>query len=55
MNISEYLKGKRVCLVGPAESAIGQNYGEVIEGYDIVARIKSFDFDSSHIGFSNHY
>ncbi len=45
MGIDNYLKGKRVCLVGPAESAIGQNYGSVIESYDIVARIKSFDFE----------
>ncbi len=49
MNISEYLKGKRVCLVGPAESAVGQNYGKIIEEYDIVARIKSFDFDDSFV------
>ncbi len=49
MKLSEYLKGKKVCLVGPAESAIGQKYGETIEKYDVVARIKSFDFDDNFV------
>lgn len=47
-SIGQFLKGKRVCLVGPAESAIGQNCGDLIESYDIVARIKSFDFSKDY-------
>ena len=47
-DIQEFLKGKRVCLVGPAESAINQKCGDLIESYDIVARIKSFDFSEDY-------
>lgn len=47
-NVREFLKGKRVCLVGPAESAIGQGCGDLIESYDVVARIKSFDFSDEY-------
>lgn len=46
--LAEFLKGKRVALVGPAESAIGQNYGSDIEGFDVVARVKSFDFEEKY-------
>ena len=46
--LAEFLKGKRVALVGPAESAIGQNYGSAIEDFDVVARVKSFDFEEKY-------
>ncbi len=46
--LAEFLKGKRVALVGPAESAIGQSYGSAIEGFDVVVRVKSFDFEEKY-------
>jgi len=48
MDLKSYLSGKKVALIGPAQSAMGQNYGDLIEGYDVVARIKSFDFDKRY-------
>ena len=37
----DYLKGKRVALVGPAKSVEGTRQGSVIDDYDVVVRIKS--------------
>ena len=37
-----YVQGKSVALVGPAASLTGQGLGELIDSYDLVARIKSF-------------
>jgi len=36
----EYLRDKRVVLVGPAGSLIGKGYGRAIDQYDVVVRIK---------------
>ena len=38
-----FIKGKRVALVGPAASLLGQDLGKKIDSYDVVIRIKSFD------------
>lgn len=35
----EYLKNKRVAIVGPAPSVIGSKQGEEIDSYDIIVRI----------------
>jgi len=48
LDLKNYLANKKVALVGPASSAIGQSYGKLIESYDIVARIKSFDFNEKY-------
>lgn len=37
--LSNFLKGKRVCIVGPAPSIIGSNQGEIIDNYDVVVRL----------------
>jgi len=37
-----YVQGKSVALVGPAASLTGQRLGELIDSYDIVARVKTF-------------
>lgn len=40
-----YLKGKNVCLVGPAPKMIGSGSGEVIDSYDVVVRLnKGYSF-----------
>ena len=38
----DYLKGKRVALIGPAKSVEGTRQGSVIDDYDVVVRIKTF-------------
>ena len=42
-----YVKGKKVALVGPASSLTGQKLGEVIDSYEVVARVKSFIRDDT--------
>jgi len=37
--LTEYLKGKRVVLVGPSPHLKGQKLGKVIDGYDVVCRV----------------
>ena len=37
--LTELIKGKRVCLCGPAITNIGSGYGEYIDGFDTVCRI----------------
>tara|TARA_A200000159_G_scaffold163993_1_gene192034 strand:- start:1725 stop:2510 length:786 start_codon:yes stop_codon:yes gene_type:complete len=41
-NFIEYVKNKRVALVGPAKSIEGIKQGSLIDSYDIVCRVKSF-------------
>jgi len=36
---SDFLKGKRICLVGPAGYMVGSELGEEIDSYDIVVRL----------------
>ena len=36
-----YLKGKKVCIVGPAPKIIGNSYGKVIDSYDVVVRLNN--------------
>ena len=38
---NNFLKGKRVAIVGPAEYVSNSNQGELIESYDLVARINT--------------
>ena len=38
---SNYLKGKKVCIVGPAPKMIGSSYGKVIDSYDVVVRLNN--------------
>lgn len=38
----EFVRNKRVALVGPAKSIQGIKQGELIDSYDIVCRVKSF-------------
>ncbi len=43
-NFNEYLRGKRVALVGPANVVSGSSNGDYIDGFDIVIRLnKSFE------------
>lgn len=37
--VSEYLKGKTVAIVGPASTALGTGKGEFIDSHDVVVRI----------------
>jgi len=37
---SDYLKGKRIALIGPARTLIGSGMGKEIDNYDIVLRMK---------------
>ena len=37
----DFLKDKRVVVVGPARSAEGKRQGSLIDSYDVVVRIKS--------------
>ena len=46
-DFASYISGKRVALVGPASSLTGQKLGEVIDSYDIVARVKTFIRDDT--------
>jgi len=39
---TEFIKGARVALVGPGASASTHEQGKLIDGYDYVARVKSF-------------
>tara|TARA_A100001011_G_C14311427_1_gene845794 strand:+ start:293 stop:1069 length:777 start_codon:yes stop_codon:yes gene_type:complete len=39
---SDYVRGKSIALVGPSETSTGQKEGELIDSFDIVARVKSF-------------
>lgn len=36
---SNYLKNKRVCLVGPSPHLIGENKGKLIDEYDVIVRL----------------
>ena len=47
-----FLKGKRVAIVGPAKSVMFQKNGPLIDSYDVVVRIcnTEADFDLSHHG-----
>lgn len=36
---ADYLKGKRVVVVGPCPHMAGSNYGKLIDSYDIVVRV----------------
>jgi len=36
-----YLKGKKVCIVGPAPKIIGSSAGKVIDSYDVVVRLNN--------------
>lgn len=36
---ASFLKGKRVCLVGPAPHMKDSNYGDLIDSYDVVVRV----------------
>tara|TARA_Y100000590_G_scaffold32782_1_gene36012 strand:+ start:527 stop:1378 length:852 start_codon:yes stop_codon:yes gene_type:complete len=38
----DLIKNKRVALVGPSSSLLKQNYGSIIDSYDIVIRINKF-------------
>lgn len=38
MDYNEYLKNKRVIIVGPANSLIGKNQGEFIDSFDVIIR-----------------
>jgi hypothetical protein len=38
-DFKEYMKGKRVCLVGPSPSIIGSGKGEEIDSHDIIVRL----------------
>ncbi len=40
MSFAEYLRGKRVVLVGPAGSIAGMSQGKLIDSYDVVVRMK---------------
>lgn len=37
--LSRYLKGKRVVVVGPAQSVVGSGQGKLIDSYDVVVRL----------------
>jgi len=39
LNLKEVLKGKRVALIGPADSAFHTGRGSYIDGFDVVVRI----------------
>jgi len=39
-----FIKGKRVCIVGPANYLLGSSRGELIDSYDIVVRINTAHF-----------
>ena len=41
MNFADYIKGKRVAVVGPAGSIHDSNQGETIDQYDIIVRFNS--------------
>jgi hypothetical protein len=41
MNFSEYVKGKRIAVVGPGPTTQGTNQGNIIDSYDIVMRFNS--------------
>jgi hypothetical protein len=49
MEFKEYLKNKKVALVGPGESTVGAGQGALIDSYDVVARLRSFEFDEDWI------
>jgi len=38
-NYKEYLKGKRVVIVGPAPSIVGSDQRDLIDSYDVVVRL----------------
>jgi GT2 family glycosyltransferase len=45
----EFMKGKRVAIVGPAPNVIGSKQGKKIDSYDIVIRVNKFLFsDNRH-------
>ena len=38
MSLSEFVKNKRVAVVGPAAYLEGKNFGKLIDDYDVVVR-----------------
>jgi len=44
--IKDYLKGKNVCIVGPAESINNTNKGDYIDSFDVVVRINYAKVDN---------
>jgi hypothetical protein len=47
----EYIRGKTVALVGPGESASHIEQGSLIDGYDFVARVKSYYIPADKIKY----
>lgn len=45
MNFKSYLQNKKVALVGPGESTVGAAQGKLIDSYDVIARLRSFEFN----------
>lgn len=41
-DFSNYVKGKSVAIVGPSKTTVGRHEGNLIDSFDIVARVKSF-------------
>ena len=39
MSYAEYLKNKKVAVIGPAPSIVGSNQGDLIDSYDVVCRL----------------
>lgn len=39
LNYAEFLKNKRVAIVGPSKSSIGSDLGSVVDSYDVVVRL----------------
>ena len=45
----EWTKGKRVALVGPGESTVGEKQGDLIDSFDLVARVKSITYPEKFV------
>jgi len=43
-DFATFVSGKSIALVGPSSSTIGKDYGKKIDNFDIVARVKSFNY-----------
>ena len=44
---ASYVAGKTVAIVGPSSTAMGLGEGELIDSFDIVARVKSFKYPTA--------